>query len=94
MTEAPTEKWYVISMELTDTYLLINSQQPYDNDHSNYKCKQYMNSSNLIYDEKRLLQVRKMIIGIESFSFDKKFFISPKKDSYFTNHLNAESSVI
>lgn len=63
MTEAPTKEWYEISMELTDTYLLINSQQPYENDDSKYICKQYMDSSNLLYDEKRLSRVKKMITG-------------------------------
>ena len=42
MTKAPTEEWYVVSMELTDTYMLMNSLQPYDYNDSKYKCKQHM----------------------------------------------------
>ena len=42
------------------------------------------NSLNLFYDDKKTLRVKTWISGIESFSFDKKFPILLKKDSYFT----------
>ena len=41
------------------------------------------NSLNLFYDDEKILHVKTRISGIESFSFDKKFPILLKKDSYF-----------
>ena len=38
----------------------------------------------MFYDDKKILRVKTRISGIESFSFDKKFPILLKKDSYFT----------
>ena len=53
------------------------------------------NSLNLFYDDKKILRVKTSISGIESFSFDKKFPILLKKDSYFTELivLNAHAVV-
>ena len=42
------------------------------------------NPLNLFYDDKKILRVKRKISGIENFSFDKKFSILSKKDSYFT----------
>ena len=42
------------------------------------------NSLNLFYDEKNVLRVKTRISGIENFSYDKKFPVLLKSDSYFT----------
>ena len=41
-------------------------------------------SLNLFYGNKKILRVKTRISGIESFSFDRKFPILLKRDSYFT----------
>ena len=53
------------------------------------------NSLNLFHDDKKILRVKTRISGIDSFSFDKKFPILLKKDSYFAELivLNAHAAV-
>ena len=53
------------------------------------------NSLYLLYDGKKILRVKTRISGMESFSFDKKFLILLKKNSYFRELivLNAHAAV-
>ena len=59
---------------------------------NNFKVK---NSSSLYYNSNKILRVKTRFSRIESFSFDKKFPILLKKDSYFTELIvvNAHAAV-